>query len=180
MLEDKLLVWKCGRGSDKALEVVYRKYSGDMLRLGYVLAGDTAAAEDAVHDVFVAFARRAGKLRLRTGLKAYLLTSVANRLRSVKRTAAARVAQIDHLQSLDSHTAGPDKAVMLAEQSDRVEHAMQSLPCEQREVIVLHIHSGMKFREIAEASGVSLSTVQSRYNYGLNKLRSALDGEVEK
>ncbi len=55
---------------------------------------------------------------------------------------------------------------------------MAELPPEQREVIVLRIKGNMKFREIAKLQGVPLQTVQARYRYGLNKLRTTLDGEV--
>jgi RNA polymerase sigma-70 factor (ECF subfamily) len=57
---------------------------------------------------------------------------------------------------------------------------MQQLPCEQREVIILHLQSGMRFRAIADSQGVSINTIQSRYRYGLDKLRSLLDFEVKK
>ena len=54
------------------------------------------------------------------------------------------------------------------------------LPYEQREIIVLHLHQEMRFREIAEALGVSINTVQSRYRYGPEKLRSILNSTVTK
>ena len=36
----------------------------------------------------------------------------------------------------------------------------------------------MKFREIADSQNVSINTIQSRYRYGLERLRSLLDGKV--
>jgi RNA polymerase sigma-70 factor (ECF subfamily) len=60
----------------------------------------------------------------------------------------------------------------------RLRSAVQELPCDQREVIMLRIHAGMKFRQIAEHQGVSLKTALSRYQYGLDKLRSMLNSEV--
>jgi DNA-directed RNA polymerase specialized sigma24 family protein len=36
----------------------------------------------------------------------------------------------------------------------------------------------MKFRAIAKSQNVSINTVQSRYRYGLDKLRSLLNSEV--
>ena len=57
---------------------------------------------------------------------------------------------------------------------------LAQLPYEQREVIVLHLHQEMRFREIAEALSLSINTVQSRYRYGLEKLRTILNNTVEK
>jgi hypothetical protein len=36
----------------------------------------------------------------------------------------------------------------------------------------------MKFKAVAEFQGVSINTIQGRYRYGLDKLRSLLNGEV--
>jgi DNA-directed RNA polymerase specialized sigma24 family protein len=55
--------------------------------------------------------------------------------------------------------------------------ALARLPCEQREVITLRIHAGLTFRAMARALKVSLGTVQSRYRYGINNLKAALNGE---
>jgi len=57
---------------------------------------------------------------------------------------------------------------------------MAQLPYAQREVVVLHVQGGMKFRAIAKSQNASINTVQSRYRYGLDKLRSLLNGEIEK
>jgi DNA-directed RNA polymerase specialized sigma24 family protein len=56
---------------------------------------------------------------------------------------------------------------------------MLDLPYEQREVVGLHIHGRMTFKQIAAAQQVSIKTVQSRYRYALDKLRALLDGEVQ-
>ena len=55
-----------------------------------------------------------------------------------------------------------------------VMEAMESLPSEQREVIVLYLQADMKFREIAETLHLSINTVQSRYRYGMEKMRQLL------
>ncbi|MBN1506343.1 MAG: hypothetical protein JW955_05830 [Sedimentisphaerales bacterium] len=56
---------------------------------------------------------------------------------------------------------------------------MQQLPYEQREVLLLRSHSGMRFAAIASVQGVSINTVQGRYRYAAEKLRSLLDSEAK-
>jgi len=51
---------------------------------------------------------------------------------------------------------------------------------EQRETVVLHLNGGMKFKEIARMQKIPLSTVQGRYRYGLEKLRSILKERAKK
>jgi RNA polymerase sigma-70 factor (ECF subfamily) len=69
---------------------------------------------------------------------------------------------------------------MLSEESKLLTDALADIPFEQREAIILRLQGGMKFRQIATAQGVSVSTVQGRYHYGLDKLRSMMNGEVKK
>lgn len=179
MLEDKLLISKFKLGSSNALQRIYEKYKDDLLALAISLSRDKSVAEDVLHDVFVSFAEFADKLQLRTSLKSYLSSCVANRIRNIKRLENQQVTQSNE-DSVDSGIQGPDGLVISAELSRQVEQAIIQLPYEQQEVIILHLQSGMKFKTIAKFQGVSINTIQSRYRYGLDKLRSMLNGQVEK
>lgn len=180
MLEDKLLVWKFKRGSSDALWRIYEKYKDDLLALAVSLSSDRTAAEDVLHDVFVSFAQYAEKLQLRTSLKSYLSSCIANRVRNVNRAKLQWTAQINQANTASSDCDGPVRLAISAEQSERIEKAMAQLPYQQREIIILHLQGGMRFKTIAESQDVSINTIQSRYRYGLEKLRYLLNSKVEK
>jgi RNA polymerase sigma-70 factor (ECF subfamily) len=55
-----------------------------------------------------------------------------------------------------------------------VEKALQQLPEDQREVVVLKVYQNLKFEEIAAIQGAPVSTVKSRLYMGFEKLRSVL------
>jgi RNA polymerase sigma-70 factor (ECF subfamily) len=74
----------------------------------------------------------------------------------------------------------PSHALISAEELHRLKEAIVKVPYEQREVVILHLQGGRTFRQIAESQDMPVSTIQSRYRYGLEKLRSLLNGEVEK
>jgi RNA polymerase sigma-70 factor (ECF subfamily) len=180
MVEDRLLVWKFNRGSKDALRRIYEKYKDDLLGLAVTLLRDRSVAEDIVHDVFVSFARSCGTFRLNGTLKGYLSTCVANGARDRNRLRSGRDTGLDAAEEVSSNSPGPAEYALGSEESDRLQDLLARLAYEQREVIVLHLHHGMRFREIAGAVGVSINTVQSRYRYGLDKLRSIANGEVTK
>jgi RNA polymerase sigma-70 factor (ECF subfamily) len=180
MLEDKLLLLKFKRGSPDALRRIYEKYKDELLALAVALLNDRAAAEDVLHDVFVSFAQYAEKLRLRASLKSYLSTCIANRVRNLKHTKSQKTAQLSQTKTFSKDCDEPERQAISAELCRRIEQAMVQLPYDQREVIILHLQSGMRFRAIADSQGVSINTIQSRYRYGLDKLRSLLNVEVKK
>jgi len=178
MLEDRLLLWKVQRGDADALRRVYEKYRHDLLGLAVTLSRDKAAAEDAIHDAFVSFVRVSPGLRLRTSLRSYLLTAVANRVRSLNRANAKRTVCSVDAEDVSIEMPPPDHAAMRTERATLVEQALAQLPYDQREAVILHLQVGMKFREIANSQNVSINTIQSRYRYGLERLRCLLDGKV--
>ncbi|MBN1506659.1 MAG: sigma-70 family RNA polymerase sigma factor [Sedimentisphaerales bacterium] len=178
MLQEKLLLWKLRRGDAEAVRQVYEKHKHDMLGLAVALSGERATGEDVVHDVFVSFVRFCPKLQLRTSLRSYLLSSVANRARNLNRARSQRVLSTDEIGEETSDLGRPDRIAVQAEQARLVEQAMAQLPYDQREAIILHLQVAMTFKEIAASQDVSINTVQSRYRYGLQKLRSLLDDTV--
>ena len=177
MLEDKLLIFKFNRGNREALRSIYEKYKDDLVTLAAALLIDVASAEDTVHDVFVYFIESSRKFRLTGSLKGYLATCVANNARN--RNKAGRRHQNAQAESIPDANR-PDTAAMFGEELRRLSLALGQLPYEQREVLLLHSYSGMKFKTIAQQQNVSINTVQGRYRYALDKLRSVLDGEVQK
>jgi len=180
MIEDEVLKWKFKCGSRDALQRIYEKYLNRLLTLAMALLNDAGAAEDVVHDVFVSFAESAGDFKLAGSLRSYLTTCVVNRARDRIRANRRGPAMLDESEPISSDLGGPDHAILSSEQSQRLNCAIAMLPVEQREVIVLRLKGDMKFRQIAKLHGVSINTIQGRYRYGLNKLRSILNGEVEK
>ncbi len=178
-LEERLLVWRLNRGDGTALSEVYERCRDDLLRLAGSMLHDAAAAEDIVQDVFVGFAGSARTFRLTGGLKGYLATCVANAARNrLKAAARRRTTDLDAVGAVESRVGHPDRWMVLSEEFERVSSTMAGLPSEQREVITLHVYGDMTFREVARWQQVSIKTVQSRYRYGLDKLRAALNGEV--
>ena len=180
MLEDRLLILRFKRGSQDALQQIYVKYRGYLLTLATALLNDVNAAEDVVHDFFVSFAQSGAKLKLDGSLKWYLATCVANRARDRIRKINRQAVNLDHAASICSKGNDPESSAVCNEEMQRLSFALEQIPYDQREVVILHTRGQMKFKTIAELQNVSVKTVQSRYHYGLDKLRAMLNGEVTK
>jgi len=181
MVEDKLLVFRFKQGRHEALRRIYDKYKVELLKLAVVLIGDVNTAEDIVHDVFVKFAQSAERIKLTGSLKSYLVTSVINRVRNQRRDNSRHcVANLEGADLLPSFEPGPQQWAILSEQLIVLGQALQELPYEQREVVCLREEMDMTFRQIAALQNVPIDTVKGRFRYAIQKLRSVLDGEVEK
>lgn len=180
MIQEKLLMMRFNRGDCNALRDIYALYKDQLVTLAGALLHDKTAAEDAVHDVFARLIARQETLKISQNLRCYLFTAVANAARQQHREQ-----QKTPRLSLDADNAPeietlcpPDSAAIFGDQQQHLAAALAVLPYEQREVILLRHFSDLKFNRIAQMQNVSTNTVQGRYRYGLDKLRSLLNGEL--
>ncbi|UCE47551.1 MAG: RNA polymerase sigma factor [Phycisphaerales bacterium] len=173
-MRDRRLVHRLSRADPDALRQIYHRYKDDLLTVAMALLGDPDAAQDCVHDVFVHFVGDPADLRANRNLRGYLMRCVANRAKNLIRRRQLQCARPMDEQNYAGEQDCPGCRLTVSEESMRIFEAMAKLPAEQREVVSLHVHGQMKFREIAEQLDVSINTVQSRYRYGIEKLRTLL------
>ncbi len=174
MMNDEQLIQDLRAGRQEAVRLLYESHKDGLFTLARGLLGDASAAEDVVHDVFLGFVESLHKYHVNGGLRAYLATSVANRARDRLRAAKRHAAQPAEIESHAPSRDGPEAQNILQEETQRLKEALGQLPYEQREVVLLHLQGDLTFQKIAALQGVSLSTAQGRYRYGLEKLRSLL------
>lgn len=180
MLEDKRLIWRLRRGRIDALRQTYDKYKLDLLKLAIFLTGDVHHSEDVVQDVFLKLAESYDRIGDHGNLKNFLITCLMNRIRTIRRNSQRHeAAQLDGMAMETARVSPPDQWAVVNEQMQRIAKAMGELPLEQREVVTLRFEAGLGFQQIARIQNASINTVQGRYRYGMEKLRSLLNSEVE-
>jgi len=180
VLDEKRLILELKQGSNEALRRIYMEYKDNLLTIAASMLHDTHAAEDVLHDVFVSFAGSIGKIQLRGSLKSYLTASVVNRVRDMYRKKKHHLVKLEEAGQLAGDSNGPVRSAEFDEDAGRLTEALAQLPLEQRETIVLHLNGGMKFKEISKMQRIPLSTVQGRYRYGLDKMRTILKERAKK
>jgi len=174
MSEDQCLLRRLHRGDIDALRCIYEKYKDDLLTIAVSVLCDIHAAEDCLHDVFVNFAKAADDFHISHSLKGYLISCVVNRARNqLKKSQNTSISQIEE-SDLRTTLCNPVGQLIDNEEATRVFQVLAKLPNEQHEVVALHLYGEMKFKEIADLLNISINTVQSRYRYGVEKLRTLL------
>lgn len=131
-----------------------------------------------MHDSFLKLSQSAHLLNPGRSLKWYLVACVANRARDDPRASRRKAVGLDDSVSVVSDARRPASTAMRNEEMRIIADALEQLPYEQREVVVLHTRGRMTFKAIAELRHVSIKTVQSRYRYGLDKLKTLLNGQL--
>jgi RNA polymerase sigma-70 factor, ECF subfamily len=146
------------------VERLYAEYGPALLAYATSLVRDRATAEDALHQVFLTL--MAGRVTLPAEPKPYLFRAVRNRVFNANRV---------KLRQTDLESAAlfiPPSG--FAKAGWELEKALDEIPDDQRQIVVLKIWGGFTLEEAAELLGVSPNTAASRYRYALAKLRQRM------
>ena len=176
MHQDKKLIQQMKTGDKDALRILYVEHKDFLLTLANALLHDRSLAEDVVHDVFVNFTRNISDFQLTGKLKAYLAACAANQARTLLRRKKIHAKTADF--EIEPQADTSPCPVESKETTEKLRTSLATLPEEQREVVVLRVKAGLKFKEIAQIQKTTTPTVQGRYRYGIDKLRSLLNGEL--
>lgn len=128
-----------------------------------------ADAEDIVQEAFVKFWRKQHPIDNRALLLATVRSTAFDLLRRDSRRArreADAIAEAEHAVEPQFDAATDAQHALAA--------AMDRLPAEQREVLVMKIWNELTFAEIAAVLGISQNTAASRYRYALAALKKNL------
>ncbi len=152
---------------------LYQQYSGQLCAyLTRSLRGDTTEAEGIVQEAFLKAWEKRDNLRDPKAFKSWIYSIALNVLRQRKRK--LRPLAVEDIEATCERPS-PEQHVAASQELDRVLAALDTLPDDQREAVLLVRLENMKFREAAEMLGVPENTVKTRVRRGLLTLAEALD-----
>jgi RNA polymerase sigma-70 factor, ECF subfamily len=157
------------RGSEQALEQLFRSHWPRAYRAALVVVGDAAAAEDIAQESFLAAVRALDRFDRRRPFGPWLHRIVVNRAIDWARARTLR-------RELDVDSVG-EPAAAEPENVEALTAMLSELGPEHRAVVVLRYLLEYTPGEIAELLELPRGTVNSRLRRGLDRLEEALRHE---
>ena len=178
------LVQSCAAGDEVACTRLVADHQRMVYQLALHLLGDPQEALDLSQEVFLRVFRTLPQFRGQSALKTWIyrivINQASNRQRWWRRRHRSQQVALDaHIEAhgdLPDHrgTDMPDKILRQKEVVDGVWRALNTLPFDQRAVIVLREIDGLSYDEIADSLSVAVGTVKSRLARARGELRTAL------
>jgi RNA polymerase sigma-70 factor, ECF subfamily len=145
-----------------------------------VLSRNHAEAEDLVQETYVRAIQAMGRLRAGSNMKSWLFTILRNiwfnQLR--KRRNGPQMVEIEVEDGLANNIVEPSKdshdLYVSKIETEQVRAAIQELPVQSREIILLREYEDLSYQEIASVLDCPLGTVMSRLGRARAKLRALL------
>ena len=157
---------------DPAWHAWYDRHAAGLLLYARQWFADRASAEDAVQGAFVKVWRGC---RSGGGPDMPLLyAAVRSEALDLLKSRARRQAREDRVADGSDHDWWEDDPLVSQERAAAVQNALEQLPIEQRETIVLRVWGGLSFPEIARTLGENENTVAARCRRGLVALEKLL------
>lgn len=156
------------------IETVYREERRGLFLLALSVTGSHQQAEDAVHEAIVRVCRQR---RPPAGDRvAYVYRAVRNAAIDERRRAGIRQASVfDEANHQAAAAADASAAVAAAESRRLIQAAVESLPDDLREVVVLRLANNLSFRQLADVMNEPTMTISDRYRRALSALRASLE-----
>lgn len=179
-LRDEELVLCLCRRDVQAFETLYERYGDLVFSVALRIIGDTAAAEDAVQEVFLRLWRRPDTYNVERGrFLTWLLSIARNRAIDERRSRGRRQRHEAAAAPLEGVVAFGDSddpllGALLADERETIRRALTLLPIEQRQAIELAYFAGLTQQEIATQLHQPLGTIKTRIRLGMQKLRATL------
>lgn len=175
-------------------ESVYEKYADDILNVAWRMTANEDVARDLTQDIFLKVYQNLDKFERRSSIYTWIyriaVNHIYNHLKKERRrrwvdVLDKTVSEAVHEDAEEGRypAASQPPADRLLEDSERAEvvwRAVTSLPPKYRVPIVLYHYQGMSYKEVADASGLSMSAVETRIHRGRKKLIKLLEPWIDR
>jgi RNA polymerase sigma-70 factor (ECF subfamily) len=179
---------KLKAGDPLTFDQLVNRYSADIYGLLVRLTEDTEEAKDLTQETFLRALRSIGSFRGEADIKTWLFRIAINESRNRHRWWKRRHRDTTVSLETESETLGlneriaspssedPETAAINHERGQAIQQALQELPQNYREVVVLRDIEGLTYDEIADALKTNVGTIKSRIARGREELRRKLKG----
>ena len=172
---DRALIARLRQGDQSALDTVVRQHQKDLYRLAYRMTRNAEDAKDISQETFLRAYRGLASFDGRSSLATWLYRITVNLcLTHLRQHRTSREGEMP--ESYADPFAKPLEELEEQERLRAVSQAVEGLPPQQRVTLLLRVHHGLPYREIAEILESSEGTVRVNYFHAVARLRSQLKG----
>ncbi len=175
--EEYAIIRKVLAGDREQYAVLVNRYKDMAYNIAFRLLGDADTAKDMAQEGFIAAYNALGNFQFKSRFSSWLYRIVVNKCRDHFRAGRETVPVDEICDYVAGPEPSPEKAASCRQTGDAVQQALNGLPPDYREVIVLKHIEGLDYQEIAEALGVSVTALKVRAHRGREMLRKLLEAQ---
>jgi RNA polymerase sigma-70 factor, ECF subfamily len=173
--EEFAIIRECTNGQSERFAVLVDRYRSLAYNSAYRMLGDQDAAEDVAQESFIAAYQGLKDFKFGSRFSTWLYTIVMNKCRDCLRAKRPGVSLDDLAEVRSDRGPSPEERASSHQTGDIIQDALNALPPEYREVIILKHVQDLEYTEIADILGVSVGSLKVRAHRGREMLKRAIE-----
>jgi len=175
--EEAALIRRCQTGDREAFRALVEQHRGLLFGTAYLMTRDRGLVEDAVQNTLIQTWKHLPSLRLQGSLKAWLVRIVVNEVQQQRRKKQVPTVPLEQVAEVANNFDEAETAMIHDEERQYLRRAMEMLPRDQREAVILRYFSDLTIPEIAAVMGQREGTIKSRLSRALDRLGEIVRGD---
>ncbi|MBK8506747.1 MAG: sigma-70 family RNA polymerase sigma factor [Saprospiraceae bacterium] len=179
---DQELIQQYLDGNERAFEELLNRHRSKIYTSIYLFVKEQSLAEDIFQEVFIKIINtlRSGKYNHEGKFVQWAMRIAYNMCvdqfrRKKRRPQVAPTESFDIFDVLHVSEENMETTMIKSQTHERIRHLVDSLPPEQREVVILRHYADMSFKEISQLTRVSINTALGRMRYALINIRKMVE-----
>jgi RNA polymerase sigma-70 factor (ECF subfamily) len=173
--EERKIIQLCLEGDSEQYALLVNKYKAMAYNTAYRMVGDADIAKDMAQESFISAYASLERFEYGSKFSSWLYRIVVNKCKDHLRAERDTV-EVDEISDIvPSKERTPEQTVSSRQTGDVIQQALNSLPDEYRDVIVLKHIEELDYREISDILGVSVNALKVRAHRGREMLRELLE-----
>jgi RNA polymerase sigma-70 factor (ECF subfamily) len=168
------LIRECVKGNAEQYAILVERYKTMAYTIAYRMIGDADTANDMAQESFIAAYAGLKNFRYNAKFSSWLYRIVMNKCRDYLRSRKDSVPVDAISEFITGKEANPEQSAASREMTDVIQKALDALPGEYREVMVLRHIEDLRYEEIADILGENVSALRVRAHRGREMLKSIL------
>lgn len=172
--EEAALIRRCQAGDKEAFRMLGEQYRSILFGTAYLMMRDRGLAEDAVQEALIKIWKHLPSFRFKSSIKTWLVRIVVNEVKQRFRKKQVPTVPLEQTYEVLGDLDEVETAMIIDEESRHLRQALEMLPLEQREAVVLRFYSELTVPEISMVMGEREGTIKSRLSRAIKRLREIL------
>ncbi len=164
------MIKRIGKSENEALEELFLLYKDKVFRMALAILGDRFLSEDVVQETFLRVQQNAKSYQFRNSEREWIMTIAHNIAIDILRKRKKEIAQ----EEIISHSEIPD-VVTDCDNDAGFLQLIEPLNELDRQIVSLHLISGLKHRETAHILSMSVSAVKKRYERAIKRIAHEME-----
>ncbi len=173
--EEFAIIRDCVNGRSEQFAILVNRYRQLAYNSAYRMLGDSDAAEDVAQESFIAAYQGLKDFKFGSRFSTWLYTIVMNKCRDHFRSKRTGISIDDLAEVKPDPKPSPEERAVARQTGEIIQDALNTLPLEYREVIILKHVQELDYSEIAEILGVSIGSLKVRAHRGRDMLKKAIE-----